>query len=281
MNCTECRDALIDHLYGELPPSDAAGVQSHLAACPGCAREVRILQRTRETLDAWCEVPLPAHLGAAREALAAGAVAGRWIPRRWLASPWVPVALGAAAAVITFLLLREYVAGSPLPPMTHILLGVLSGALFGGLFRLALPGHVSQWEEALRRRWGIGPRRAARGALVCTGLGCLLVAALPLPTLFQAIGFAPDSSLSYGLGLLGYSAIAAAGAGFAVRPGGEGRFRHALALACLYAMAMAPGLAIICLPLTATIYLAALAGSLIGATVGGPAGLVVRHRIAA
>jgi hypothetical protein len=86
--------------------------------------------------------------------------------------------------------------------------------------------------------------------------------------------------MAYGLGLLGYSAIAATGAGLTVPQGGEGRFRQAVALACLYAMAMAPGLVVVCVPLTAAIYLAALAGSILGATMGRLVGSTLMHRAA-
>ena len=54
MTCTECRDLLPLHLYGDL--SDIA-LTEHLATCAACRAELAALGRTRAALDA---VPVPA-----------------------------------------------------------------------------------------------------------------------------------------------------------------------------------------------------------------------------
>src|SRR5437762_3019612 len=57
MHCSEMRELLPLHLYGDLPPEQAAGVDKHVAECPACRRDRDALQAARRILDA---VPGPA-----------------------------------------------------------------------------------------------------------------------------------------------------------------------------------------------------------------------------
>ena len=50
MKCDEIKQLLMAYLDGELSAEQAAAVQQHLAECPACAREHRLLQRTWEML---------------------------------------------------------------------------------------------------------------------------------------------------------------------------------------------------------------------------------------
>ena len=50
MKCDEIKQLLIAYLDGELSAEQAAAVQQHLADCPDCAREHRLLQCTWEML---------------------------------------------------------------------------------------------------------------------------------------------------------------------------------------------------------------------------------------
>lgn len=281
MDCRKCRECLVDYLYGELPREVGAHVRSHVAECVDCRSELRLLTRTRETLDAWREAPPPAYLGNVSQELAARVPRTRmtfW--SRSMASHWVPLATGGLVALLTFVLLQDYVEASPLPTAIHVFLHILWGALFGLLLHLGLRGKSIHDAESPNGWWGLASSRAARGALVSASLGCILVAAVPLPLFFRMTGLVSDSSMAYGLGLLGYSAVAAAGATLAVRPSADGRCRHPMVLAGLYAVVMGPGLAVICVPLTLAVYLAALAGSIAGATLGSFAGLRIRQVLA-
>jgi hypothetical protein len=57
MTCTEARDLLPLLPCGDLPPAEADRLRAHLRDCPGCAREMALLERVRGALDA---APVPA-----------------------------------------------------------------------------------------------------------------------------------------------------------------------------------------------------------------------------
>ncbi|MCY2929476.1 MAG: zf-HC2 domain-containing protein, partial [Planctomycetota bacterium] len=93
MTCDQCRDNLMDYLYGELPEASRQEIQEHLAACEGCRAELGQLQLARSAVgrlgaaegDAFarrCERMLPTSTGRAVHL------------RRWV------ISAGAAAAAI-------------------------------------------------------------------------------------------------------------------------------------------------------------------------------------
>lgn len=47
MNCQEARKKILLHMDSELAPGDAALVETHVASCPRCAREYRLLSLPR------------------------------------------------------------------------------------------------------------------------------------------------------------------------------------------------------------------------------------------
>jgi hypothetical protein len=51
MNCRHVRDQLPALLYGDLPPDEVAGVQTHLQACRACRQEELVLRQVRRLLD--------------------------------------------------------------------------------------------------------------------------------------------------------------------------------------------------------------------------------------
>ncbi|MEI7835002.1 MAG: zf-HC2 domain-containing protein [Planctomycetota bacterium] len=90
MTCDQCRDNLMDYLYGELPEAGRQEVQDHLAACEACRAELAQLQLARSAVgrlgaaegDAFarrCERMLPTSTGRAvhlrRWVISAGAAA--------------------------------------------------------------------------------------------------------------------------------------------------------------------------------------------------------------
>jgi anti-sigma factor RsiW len=52
MNCADVRHRLAGLLYGDLPPAEAALVETHRASCPTCQKEYAALTHTRRSLDA-------------------------------------------------------------------------------------------------------------------------------------------------------------------------------------------------------------------------------------
>jgi len=49
--CKTCRDRMIEALYGELAPTDKAGLEHHLEACPECRAEYAALGETLRLMD--------------------------------------------------------------------------------------------------------------------------------------------------------------------------------------------------------------------------------------
>ena len=50
MTCHQCRDNLMDYVYGELPEASRREVQDHLAACEACRAELAQLQLGRSAV---------------------------------------------------------------------------------------------------------------------------------------------------------------------------------------------------------------------------------------
>lgn len=53
--CRELVELLTEYLEGALPPDEVAAIESHLAACPACAR---YLAQMRATIDALGSLPV-------------------------------------------------------------------------------------------------------------------------------------------------------------------------------------------------------------------------------
>lgn len=118
MNCRQAERAILAAVEGALPPTELAGLESHLATCAGCRRLLAQQALVGPTLRAAAgQVPLPqieTEWLAIRRALRDGAAeseTGRaWNWRRGLA---VAVPLGAAAALALALGLRAWGPAEP------------------------------------------------------------------------------------------------------------------------------------------------------------------------
>ena len=62
--CHEFQDQLTDYLYGDLPEQERIALESHLAHCSLCAREVRAVRQTLQLLEAEPELPIPTDVAA-------------------------------------------------------------------------------------------------------------------------------------------------------------------------------------------------------------------------
>jgi hypothetical protein len=95
MTCEQCRERMIDVMYGEeVPPRLSYEFFAHLNVCGSCDREYRELLETREALAEW---KLPANLGGESDSEAS---AGPWSSGRW--RKWLPD-IGRIAAGIMVL----------------------------------------------------------------------------------------------------------------------------------------------------------------------------------
>lgn len=102
MNCADIRAHLAAFVYGDLPATEAAAVERHLADCPSCRTERSQLERMRRALDA---VPAPSvqvDTNTLYERLARRQAAGA---RRWRRAA-LAIAAVAAAVLIAVTALR-------------------------------------------------------------------------------------------------------------------------------------------------------------------------------
>ena len=289
MRCQEAREQLVHALYGELSEAEEAAVQEHLGACGECREELRALKATMKALDEWREVPLPATLHSVGRVSLAGALqAGRaW---RWNAvfSYLAPVALGMALSLASLFLLREYLLANEFSSFTHVVLGISMGVLFSGLFQLAFKGK----EILVQRKTGevrLSLKATAWMAITAIGMVCVLAYMFPAPWVLQRVAFTlgprglADASflrVAYFLLGAGYTSIAFfPGSLFVGRRLQGERLLHILVAACLYLIAIAPGLAVICLPFSLGIYLSMLGGSVVGSMIGSAFGIWIAARI--
>ncbi len=63
LTCKTCIDLLCDYLDGNLPPEEAAALESHLMACPPCVTFVNTYKSTGGYCRKALEAQLPEELG--------------------------------------------------------------------------------------------------------------------------------------------------------------------------------------------------------------------------
>ena len=93
MTCTECRDLLPLHLYGDLSDAERANVDDHLTGCGPCRADLAALTQTRAALDA---IPVVVPVVDLNRIYRAEIERQRRAARRWRAAALV----GVAAALI-------------------------------------------------------------------------------------------------------------------------------------------------------------------------------------
>jgi anti-sigma factor RsiW len=95
-------DQLLLLAYGELPETDAAAAEAHLAACPTCRGQFERLERPRVALDV-AMPPTRRHVTrwVAAGLAAAAVIAAVWLtgsPRRDAKQGWQPASVWSATA---------------------------------------------------------------------------------------------------------------------------------------------------------------------------------------
>ena len=280
MNCHDIQEALIEYLYGDLAASTRREVEAHRAVCADCAAIWTSLQVMHQTLHQWTDVTPPPGLRA--RVLAQVATRREEAqPRAWwrhkLASIGVSVAAGLALMVLTVLLLFYSLSLDVIQPRALLICGSVWGSVYVGLFCLTLSDGV--WRKP---RWAPeGPLlvAAARVALLAVGFATLvlvLVTMLPLTSLLAGLSQPPRLTL--------VSAAVVALVTFGCSSWYLGRmvrthwFLHALLAACLFVLAVAPGLLMFCVPLTLGAYIGLLLAVGVGASTGGALGALLRMR---
>lgn len=280
---------LAHYLYGELEPPQALEVMGHLERCPSCQDEFARLRQVYQILDLWEDLTPPPEL---RQRLLARVAEERARePFRWreyvssekaVFQTLASVACGIIAAIVSVLIVTGNVLTSPLTPQTFLICGVLWGGVYIALFRLAL---ARQRAARPGLRWG-GARldltRLATVVLVALGIAVLSTFVFPLlsladvrdiRTLFGGwLSEWPDHAVYFAFG----SVVALIALLFPTWLLGDAtRLRplsHGLLVGCVFTIAMAPGLTILCVPFTLGLYLSALVGSAAGSFIGGTVG---------
>jgi len=287
--CEKIQRQLAHYLYGELEPRHALAVMGHLDRCDVCRDEFARLQRVHQALDLWEDITPTPELR--QELLARVAEERAREPFRWreyfsrqrsALQTMASVALGIVAAIVSVLIVTGNVLTGPLSPQTLLICGILWGGVYIALFRLALIGR-----KAVRPglRWGgvrLDLTRVATLTLVALAIAVLSTFAFPLldladvrdiRTLFGGwlLGW-PDNAVYFVFGsvvaliaLLLPTQLLARGA--TMRPLSMG-----LLVGCVFTIAIAPGLTILCVPFTLGLYLSALAGSACGSCIAGTVG---------
>lgn len=289
MACDKIQRQLAHYLYGELEPPQALAVMGHLERCPSCQGEFARLRLVYQALELWEDITPPPEL---RQRLLARLAAERARePWRWRESvsrekavfqTLASVACGIVAAIVSVLIVTGNVLTSPLTPQTFLICGILWGGVYIALFRLAL---TRQRPARPSLGWGrvrLDFTRAATVVLVALGIAVLSTFAFPLlnladvreiRTLFGGwLSEWPDQAVYFLFG--GVVALIALlfptrllGGAAPLRP-----LRQGLLVGCVFTMAMAPGLTILCVPFTLGLYLSTLVGSAAGACAGGSIG---------
>lgn len=289
MACEKIQRQLAHYLYGELEPPQALEVMGHLERCPSCQDEFAHLRRIYQTLELWEDITPPPELR--QRLLACVAQERAREPFRWreyvlrekaMLRTTAAVACGIAAAIISVLIVTGNVLTSPLTPQTFLIYGILWGGVYIALFRLAL---TPQGLARSSLRWGrvaLDLTRVATVVLVALGIAVFTTFAFPLLNLADVrdirtlfgwwLSRWPDQTVYFVFG----SIVALIALLFPTRLlGGAATMRPlstGLLVGCVFTIAMAPGLTILCIPFTLGLYLSALVGSAAGAFVGGTVG---------
>jgi hypothetical protein len=265
MNCGQAQELLIDLLYEELDATHRAPVAAHVETCPTCQLRWRQVRGVAAAADRWSAPPVTR--GIAERALVRLA-AEQHTAWRSMMSPAAVVGrvlLGAGAALLSLLL----VAGLASRERTTVGAGALAAAwtvLYAGL--LIASQHPSI-------------RGLARAALAAAGVALLLVPAMAIPAVVEACerlvqaahGSAPMAlvlmivAAGYTAGPLVLGAVAA-----------RRESRHewvvdGLKLSGLYALLVAPAVALQCVALPLETTALWMTGALAGAAAAGPVGL--------
>jgi hypothetical protein len=194
--------------------------------------------------------------------------------RRELVSTGLSVGAGLALMVLTIVLLLRFLPLDAVTPQVLLICGSLWGGAYIGVCRLALG-------EAARVRQGGFPGRfhlagAAGLAVVAITVATLLVVLLTALPLASLLG----SEVSPAWVTVGGGAVALLA--FLISSWGLGHLLgpravlQALLAACLFLVAVAPGLLMFCVPFTLGVYVGVLLAVGLGASAGGALGTWLR-----
>jgi len=281
MHCEAVQQALIEALYNDLPAVVRREVEAHRATCATCAQTWVSLLAMQQALDQWQDVSPPADVRArvlAQVAAQRRAVPARVWWRQGRARTGLAVGVGLAMMTGTVLLLSRFLPLEAVASPALLLCGFLWGGAYIGLCRLALSEAAGpQWW------WGLGGlllARAARMALLAVGVATLLLTlglALPVAAVLERLVPTPWLPFLSG-GTVALLALGVSSWGLGDVPDTRPLLPTLLA-ACFFVLAVAPGLLMLCVPVTIGVYIGVLLVMGLGASAGGTLGTLLRPRL--
>lgn len=268
MECREVEAVLVDLLYEELSAGDQSRLLAHIEGCRDCSDRWSKLRALAAAADRW-GAPSPSR-GIAERAIARVASerareAARLVTEPSSARVLRHVGLGAAAALVSLLLVAGTV-GREAAPVTIGVVGVVWTVLYAGV--LLMKDHPRL-------------RPVAAPALAGAGITLILAPPLSIPSVVEAcerwVRAAPESGVFAMVLVLfaaGYTAgpLMIGGLTFG-RPERGPRIVEEATLSGVYALLIAPAVYLQCAALPLDVTALWMAGALLGAALGGPAGL--------
>lgn len=285
MECSKIKDQLIDYWYNELTKEEAGTVRKHLERCAICREELELLQRTHQWLNAWKEItPAPGLSQRLQEQLTQARPRAKISSSVWkrpLFKMGLSTACGVLTAILSVFILSGNMPTTGLSPKSLLICGILWSAAYSILFCLAFLGIRTRREEGSVQEPGSYLFQAAIPALIAV-LVATLITSLVLsksPQLNEIKLFLDnlldplsDSMRYFLLGSMTslfslFIGSLILGRRLSVTPLVQGSLA-----ACLFTMAVAPPLSVLCIPFTLGIYTSLLFGSFLGALTGGTLG---------
>lgn len=265
MNCAQVQECLVDLLYEELDAAERGPAMAHLETCPGCQLRWSRVRAVAAAADRWAAPPVSrgiaervlVRVAAEQHAARASAVSSAALIGR--------VLLGGGAALLSLLL----VAGVASRQTTVVGAGALAvvwTVLYAAVFLAAQHPAI---------------RGLTRAALIGSGIALLVVPAMTIPSVVEvcerwvraAQGSAPVALLLVVVAA-GYTAVPLIVGALNVRRESErDGIADGLKLSALYALLIAPAVALQCVALPLEITALWMTGALAGAAAAGPIGL--------
>lgn len=267
MNCARVQELLVDLLYEELDTDERTSLTAHLETCQACQRGWSRIRAVAVAADRWSAPPVSR--GIAERALVRVA-AEQHAARASMASSAAIVGrvlLGGGAALLSLLL----VAGVASRQTTIVGAGALAvvwTVLYSAVFLAAQHPAI---------------RGLTRAALIGSGIALLIVPAMSIPSVvdvcerwvMSAHGSAPMALLLVVVAA-GYTAVPLLAGGLGARAKSDREWIvDGLKLSGLYALLIAPAVALQCVALPLQITALWMTGALVGAAAAGPISLRV------
>ncbi|MBI4642111.1 MAG: zf-HC2 domain-containing protein [Candidatus Tectomicrobia bacterium] len=285
MKCLQVQHFLTDYLYDELSWWRRRQVAHHVEKCHQCQRELELLRKTRAVLHLWKEVEPSRELGErlterlVEESLS---VFGKIEEGPQWSSPrsFLPIGYGTLAASVSIVVFARNALEPTIDLRIVLVCGMFWATVYSLFFKFALNGFLM---TAVSRAI---VKPVVSAILLAMGFATVMTFLLPFLVREERVEFIYLSSrdpLVLGLYFLlgaGYALLSLfLGAILAPEPPKGKIFLYGSVAGCFFALVLAPGLIILCIPFTLGLYAMLLLGSTVGAIAGGTLGFWISGRL--